>query len=558
MILTKLVINEIGPFSPQATVNFDREVTVLTGPNDTGKSSVLQIIDIICNSRQLEERYVNLDRISAADRPWTHDPDIFCLATFVMTEHSRRWLAQVEAPAGAEVDVKFTLAPQVGRPRTIVTDVRVGDSLTRVNGGSATRFPKILRLPVEDEIRAVISVNDLNPVEAKLCQLAFGPNGAAKLSGLSEPVFRTQLRRGVARLNDKLANIQGASGRFELVLDRVDSNPLSFAVALRDIHGGDTPPYLRGSGIRKLVTLLVLLLEIDYQSDHVYILFDEPENSLHADMQHFLRSLLEDLAKNENLQVIYATHSPAMINPLKVDALRLFERSNVEDRAVSVVHNRPFERNFVRVRSSLGVSPADLLLYAPITIIVEGATEILGIPYLLLRLHGENVPGFERVPELLASSHFLDGEGDSFEYMCRLAKSQGCKPIIFVDGDKIRRIKQQRVEEQHRDVPIILLPDGQEFEDLVPRVSYFQALAEVSEQDTQHDVFEQWNATCGLPERVVFTKRVDRWLQDNFDGLSVDKPRTMKRALEISELEQISLESLRQLVNAMSNLLLGQ
>lgn len=69
------------------------------------------------------------------------------------------------------------------------------------------------------------------------------------------------------------------------------------------------------------------------------------------------------------------------------------------------------------------------------TVIVEGATEVLCLPYLLMKLKEAEQAGFGDLESLLSHTHFLDGEGGSYEYMCRLAKSQNAIPVLFIDGD---------------------------------------------------------------------------------------------------------------------------
>ena len=78
----------------------------------------------------------------------------------------------------------------------------------------------------------------------------------------------------------------------------------------------------------------------------------------------------------------------------------------------------------------------------------------------------------ETLETLLSQAHILDGEGSSFEYMCRLAKSQNAKPVVFLDGDKQADIV--KINEKHPEVPVILLSSGIEFEQIVPRRSTFK------------------------------------------------------------------------------------
>jgi predicted ATP-dependent endonuclease of OLD family len=305
------------------------------------------------------------------------------------------------------------------------------------------------------------------------------------------------------------------------------------------------------------MAILAGLMSNDFSSGHWVVLFDEPENSLHADSQHVLRRLFEELASRPNLQVVYATHSPSMINPLRPQSVRLFRRETREEKATTAIDNAPFKGNFLPVRASLGLTPADSLLYAPVSIVVEGDTEAIGLPLLMLKLAKDNVEGFQNVEVLLSQCSFLDGMGDKLGFVCQMAKSQGAKPIIFVDGDKKRHLAQHKLDENHSDVPVVMLADGQEFEQLVPEDIYFQALAEIVSDDKgliTAESYRVWEKGANLPARMVFTKRVVRWL-DSLGLLEPNKARVMRRAIELVDARQVVMEPLRQLLGEIERLL---
>ena len=155
-----------------------------------------------------------------------------------------------------------------------------------------------------------------------------------------------------------------------------------------------------------------------------------------------------------------------MIGGIAVSQLRLLQQRANEDFPSISIDNGPFGDNYMSIRTSLGLTAADSLLYAPITVIVEGKTEIVSLAMLLKRLHDEAVPGFDEWDSIQDLVHLISGEGASFAYWCRMARSQGSEPIILVDGDMRRRLEQQRFQDEFGDVPVVVLQDGTEFEDL--------------------------------------------------------------------------------------------
>lgn len=68
-------------------------------------------------------------------------------------------------------------------------------------------------------------------------------------------------------------------------------------------------PYQLSSGEKQMLVILLTVLIEDGQN---YVLFmDEPEVSLHVEWQKRLIDLILEL--NSNVQIILATHSPAVI-----------------------------------------------------------------------------------------------------------------------------------------------------------------------------------------------------------------------------------------------------
>jgi chromosome segregation ATPase len=47
VILRNITPQHFGPFSGKTTLHLDPEVTVVTGPNDTGKTLALRAIEIL-------------------------------------------------------------------------------------------------------------------------------------------------------------------------------------------------------------------------------------------------------------------------------------------------------------------------------------------------------------------------------------------------------------------------------------------------------------------------------------------------------------------------------
>ncbi|HEX4142969.1 MAG TPA: AAA family ATPase [Pirellulales bacterium] len=558
MLLKKLIFQHYGPFAAKTELELEDDVTILTGANDTGKSSLLSLIERVCGINRadqvVKDSEINLDRIGESKAAWDQDTGVSCEAVFKGTGQSQSHVTGEDWGDGDEIRLQCVLPPKVRK--LSVTGWRKRDSdKWRTGGGIQLKaLPSIFRLPLADDIRTVINLESPNPTEKCFLQAAFGSEYAySKYADMSDGNFAYFLSKAQGDISERLKQYLPPGVSLDFYFHTATDKRNQLTVAIRDGHSGHTPFGFRGAGVRRLISLVGGLVSQLPNNGHYLILLDEPEQSLHADAQHMFRRVLETIAQKPNIQVIYATHSSSMINTMKPSSLRVLRRTNNGEKATSEIIGRAGDGNFLAVRSSLGITAADSLLFAPVTIIVEGATEVHGLPLAFQRLHDAGIAGFDDVPDVLGLIHLLDGCGDEFEYLCRLAKSQGTKPIVFLDGDKRQRIAS--VRKKHPEVPILLLDGNEEFEQLVPCEVYFEAIrsvlkefGEIDNKKMTVEAYHLWEPSTEIASQMAFTKKVDRWLGDTFGGISLEKPRIMKRALEIVPPDKITPEPFRKLL----------
>ncbi len=523
MRLQQLKINGYGPFAIEQTLEIEEDVTILTGANDVGKSAILRLIQMICDDLPNQQSDANKHRGVESGKVWNEDDGIYCEATFTSNFHITN---KDKVMPGDVIEIRFYLTSD--KIAEMIRHQRGNSNRSVIPYGEVSKYrPDIIRYSNIKEIKNQINKDSSpNATELSLLEVAFGKNPFEQLQAVEESDFHSRISDGAEKLNSFVQQILPAEMglQFRLSADRFPK--INLHVGFKDKWGSDTPMDYRGSGVRKIMSIIAYLLNSDKDKSTI-ILMDEPENSLHANSQHLLRTFLERLAENENIQVVYATHSPSMINNFRPHNIRLLRRESRDGIATTVIDNKPYGDNYLKVRTQLGITPADSLLYAPITIIVEGPTEVVCLPIILLNWFKEDMR------TLLSQIHILDGIGTGWASRCDLAVSQGANPIIFVDGDDIKKVKQAQIKNKFPDIPIITLSEGLEFEDIVPREQYFQALAEITKQDTTEEKYNEWEKNQSLHPKMMFSKRVTRWLQDEFEIFSFKKYEVMKKALDL-------------------------
>lgn len=173
------------------------------------------------------------------------------------------------------------------------------------------------------------------------------------------------------------------------------SEALNWAGVYKGIgfYADEVPLNKRGSGLRRLVLLSFFRTEVDrLRTDRdsttttIYAI-EEPETSLHPDLQKKLLSELASLSENDGVQVIITTHSPALLRLLSVDSIRYVEA----DEGYSKVVNNLDDDTIHKIVKDMGLLPEILKT----VICVEGETD----EQFLLNIN-QNIPELKEIINL--------------------------------------------------------------------------------------------------------------------------------------------------------------
>jgi predicted ATP-dependent endonuclease of OLD family len=137
------------------------------------------------------------------------------------------------------------------------------------------------------------------------------------------------------------------------------------------------PPSERSEGFQWYLSFYATLQNEVAKSASVVLLLDNPGLELHADGQRDIKKLLEEKLRS-NAQVIYVTHSPAMIDPFRLEQVRKVELQN--DKAGTRVIRVEIKKGddfdlFDPIRTAIGASLATSLIMNKYNVLVEGAAD---------------------------------------------------------------------------------------------------------------------------------------------------------------------------------------
>lgn len=305
----------------------------------------------------------------------------------------------------------------------------------------------------------------------------------------------------------------------------------------------------RSSGLRYFLSYYIQAKAIELAPDKPgVVLMDEPDSFLSIVGQRNLLSIFESLVSidlsRRNTQLIYATHSPFLINRNFPRRVRLVRKGDGEEGTQYV--DAALVRRYEPVRSALGIDCAQTMFMGATNLILEGAVdqfllcELIRVfsdrstLHTLLDLNSVVVVSAEsapRIPKLLDASRwedepnpavvvFLDSDQEGLEMKeCLTGRKRGVKRRLdprFVLG--IKEVLGESID-GHAVVTI---------EDVIPEQIYREAIVRYVkrympahvESISELDALD-WSGQGNVKASEAFFRRIESRDKGSYDKLGI-------------------------------------
>jgi putative ATP-dependent endonuclease of OLD family len=433
------------------------EFTVLLGPNNEGKSNILQAM--VLGMEELSQARAIRPRTSSRLRrragrtvggyDWGRDfprslqqtqPDgkTTMRLDFQLTEDE---VAEFYEEVGNRLNEALPISLVFGRagpPQFRVRKPRHAEALSAKRKEIAEFVAERVEVQYVEAVRTGDSVRDI--VETMLdrelaAAAADNPAFAAaveKLREIQQPVFDLVSGSITERIRSLLPDVE--SGRLESSREGITPLGLGRGVSVIVDDGTATDLTLKGDGVQSLAALAMTqhYSAVRARAREFILAVEEPEAHLHPRAIHALREALRDTASTQ--QVVITTHSPLFANRLDLSS-NIIVRRNRARPATSVQE----------LRDALGVRTADNLASAELVLVVEGQSDELALKALLssrsetlssaletglftvMPLHGGGKLGYllTQLRDSLASVHAFLDDDEQGRRAATLAEEEG-------------------------------------------------------------------------------------------------------------------------------------
>ncbi|WP_281986498.1 ATP-dependent nuclease [Aquimarina aggregata] len=397
----KLIKLEIEDYKSIKNIEWtlNQNITCLVGQNESGKSNLIDILDLLVPTKfdtltydtftnRSSERFLNAQipyikaifevsnktRKLLIDKLAPYNQQKNQLARIKDATH---FVMQTEVTANNNYNYYFEnetdvfefpyLIPNVSHyPAALKIINEFQTKIVRLDGDYVDQF--------ELTVQQVTSNSMPNSGLIKLMKLA-GVKDFAKIN--PEPRI---LSKYLSQLNKRLDSnfTKKYYSQDRSVQLKIVHNSGKLFLEIEDDTKAEYAIHERSDGFKYFFGLLIEAASISNSKSDVIFVLDEPGSKLHPSGQKDLLKYLEELS--ENFRVIYTTHSPFLINRLFPNRVRILERHSGKG---TIFKNKGFSKNWHPMRSALGLSISDSFYYSEKALIVEGPEDIIFLGSLI-------------------------------------------------------------------------------------------------------------------------------------------------------------------------------
>lgn len=354
--------------------------TILIGPNNEGKSNILDALSIGMGvieayARSVRSREVPVRRLYRDLYDWDRDfpinlqaskpkgQSIFRLEFQLTDDETTEFKAIVKSNLNGTLPIEIRIGPDHDPAFKVLKRGPGGPALS----GKANKIARFVGERLEFNYIPAVRTSDATSevvsriVQKKLASLesnAEYQEAIEKVAQLQRPILR-EISKDITRTLKKfLPDVKSVSVD---VPDRMRYRSLRRDCEIVVDDGTATSLERKGDGIKSLAAIS-LLYGAETTKDATIMALEEPESHLHPGAIHRLRTVLSELSTKS--QIVMTTH-----NPLFVD--RVIVRNNI-----LVLDNCASPAGSIEeIRKILGVRASDNLRHARVVLVVEGESD---------------------------------------------------------------------------------------------------------------------------------------------------------------------------------------
>jgi hypothetical protein len=232
MRIKSITAHRLGPFFEPFTLELDPRVTIITGANDVGKSSLLRALELSMANQAASKGFINHDHVQTSQKAWSKDESVTVEAHVLLTQAADLQGNQ-QTTDGDEMRVRRMVAKDV-------VNTKCHTQLRRHGAGEwPLKWPAIIKAGTGGPslIGDIIDLKKPGQLEQALLDAAFNARfDFPRFAEMSRIQFSRAIRDAQESLNRLLERVLPYPGMVKFDLMTSDQRPLNFGCIAERIY----------------------------------------------------------------------------------------------------------------------------------------------------------------------------------------------------------------------------------------------------------------------------------------------------------------------------------
>ncbi len=361
MIISQIHINSFKSIK-QLSVPLDPKITVLIGPNESGKTNILRAVESCRPDTPLTEEQTCQFSESYQNGK---TPQVGLEIGSLTREEKTKFIGLYEGFRNID---SFIITREGSKPSDYT--IQAGEKMLTLGNGKAIfdMFPKILYFDSISIIRDRVGMESL----MKDTDEFRTERNLLKIGGVDDPTIifedSTRGRRATEETGREITRrIQQVWTQEPSLEIKLRVNGKFMYVDFSDATTVYDTPKTRSPGFLWYLSFYINFIATTNmaRANEFMFLLDEPGSHLHPSGQKDLSHLFEDLSQKN--QLLFTTHSPFMINRTFPQRVRVVSKGPNG----TTVDNEAYRENWKPLRQSIGLTVGDLFFFSNRSIMID-------------------------------------------------------------------------------------------------------------------------------------------------------------------------------------------
>ena len=416
------------------TIEFKKGLNVLVGPNNAGKTNIMEAIEFLLGDVYLPNFEPTTDHFFYGKE----DREIIIEATL-----EGDGLSEIDREFNSSIDIRFRYSKQNGGS----FEVKINDQWKQKYNKSFGYYWDFEKKIFFLRVKSLRNIMEIAPIRWKsplkyFKELIIKKSGSqlgnilSKIDEVKEEFCKIDFVRKIISDLLKISKGQTDIKNIEISPASTKKSDILNEMKILIDDGYLSEVTKKGLGTQNLIIISLFRIMAEYMRDEEkkFIIYgiDEPEIGLHPHGQRQLINSLKELS--EVSQVIITTHSEHLIDLTQIDnVIRIVKENNAtkqykinltaDEKKILEIHGRNLEEIF----------------FAKQVLIVEGDTEEGFFPEASKKVieKKENEEIEENYSFDYNSVSVINGKGNNIWFFIRLLKSLNIPFVVLIDEDKL-------------------------------------------------------------------------------------------------------------------------